>query len=80
MMNEMDQIYGMHGREDRCILDLLGRPEKKRPLERPRHKGKDTIKLELEEVGLGGMDWIDLNQDGDSLWGVVNLVMKFQVP
>jgi hypothetical protein len=44
------------------------------------HKGKDTIKLELQEVGLGRMDWIDLNQDKDSLWGLVNLVMKFQVP
>jgi hypothetical protein len=36
--------------------------------------------LQLEEVGLGGMDWIDLNQDVDSLWELVNLVMKFQVP
>jgi len=62
------------------ILDLVGRPEGKRLLSRPRHKGKDTIKLELQEVGLGSMDWIDLNQDGDSLWGLVSLVMKFQVP
>jgi len=76
----MNWIYGMHGRQDRCILDLVWRPEGKRPLGRPRHKGKDTIKMELQEVGLGGMDWIALNQDGDSLWGLVNLVMKFHVP
>ena len=46
-----------------------GRPEGKKPLGRPRHKGKDTIKMELQEVGLRGMDWIDLNQDRDRLCG-----------
>jgi hypothetical protein len=70
-MNEMDQGYRMHGRQERCIMGLVGRPEGKRPLGRPRHKGKDTIKMELQEVGLGGVDWIHLNQDGDSVWGIV---------
>jgi hypothetical protein len=66
-MDEMDLGYGMHGRQERCIMGLVGRPEGKRPLGRPRHKGKDTIKMELQDVRLGGMDWIDLNQDRDRL-------------
>jgi hypothetical protein len=49
ILNELDWIYGMHGRQDRCILDLVGRPDGKRPLGRPKHKGKDTIKMELKK-------------------------------
>jgi len=70
----------MHVRQERCIMGLVGRPEGKRPLGRPRHKGKDTIKMELQEVGLGGVDWIDLNQDGDSFGGIVYVVKKLQIP
>jgi hypothetical protein len=60
----------MHGGQEMCIMGLVERPEGKRPLGRPRHKGKNFIKMELQEGGLGGMDRIDLNQDGDSLWGL----------
>jgi hypothetical protein len=70
----------MHGIQERCIMGLVGRPEGKRSLVRPRHKEKDTIKMELQEMGFGSVDWIDLNQDGDSLWGVVYVVKKLQVP
>jgi hypothetical protein len=42
---------------------LVGTPEGKRPLERPRHRWKDNIKMDLQEVGCGGMDWIELAQD-----------------
>jgi hypothetical protein len=66
-MNETDRGYGMHGRQERCIMGLVGRTEGKRTLGRPRHKGKDTIKMELQQMELRGMDWIDLNQDGDSV-------------
>jgi hypothetical protein len=42
---------------------LVGKPEGKRPLERPRRRGKDYSKMNLQEVGCGGVDWIDLVQD-----------------
>ena len=61
--------YGTHGRKERCMQSLVEGPEGKRPLGGPRHKVKDNIKMFLKEVGLGGMDWIDLNQDGDRLCG-----------
>ena len=44
---------------------LVGYPEGKRPLERPRHRWENNIKMDLKEVGCGGMDWIDLAQDRD---------------
>jgi hypothetical protein len=43
----------------------VGKPEGKRPLRRPRHKWDDNTKMDLLEAGWGGMDWIDLAQDGD---------------
>ena len=43
---------------------LVGKPEGKRPLVRPRHIWEDNIKMELQEMGCKGMDWIDLPQDG----------------
>jgi len=58
-----------------CVGDMSGaygvggRPEGKKPLGRPRRNGKDTIKMELQKVGLRGMDWIDLYQDRDRLCG-----------
>jgi hypothetical protein len=45
---------------------LVGRPEGRRPLGRPRHRWEDNIKMDLQEVGWGGMDCIDMAQDGDS--------------
>jgi len=44
---------------------LVGKPEGKRPLGRPRRRWEDNIKMDLQEVGCGGMDWIDLAQDRD---------------
>ena len=44
---------------------LLGKPERKRPLGRPRRRWDDNIKMDLQEVGCGGIDWIDLIQDRD---------------
>jgi hypothetical protein len=39
---------------------LVGKPESRRPPARPRHRGEDNIKMDLQEVGCGGMDWIEL--------------------
>jgi hypothetical protein len=45
---------------------LVGKPEGKRPLRRPRRRWEDIFKMNLQEVGCGGMDWIRLAQDRDS--------------
>ena len=45
---------------------LVGKPEGKTPLGRPRYRWEDNIKMDLQEVGCGGMDWIELAQDRDS--------------
>jgi hypothetical protein len=44
---------------------LVGKPEGKRPLGRPRHRWEDRIRIDLREIGLGGVDWIRLSQDRD---------------
>jgi hypothetical protein len=56
------------------------RPKDKRPLGRPRHRWENNIKMDLQEVGFGGMDWIDLDQDRDRWRALVNVVMKLRVP
>jgi len=59
---------------------LAGKREGKRPLERPSRKWEDNIKMDLPEVGCGGMDWIDLAQDRCRWWALVNAVMNLWVP
>jgi hypothetical protein len=59
---------------------LVGRPEGKRPLERPRHRWEDNIKMDLQEVEWGCMDWIDMAQDKNRWQAVVNVVMNLRVP
>ena len=58
----------------------MGKPEGKRQLGRPRRKMGDNIKIDLQEVGCVGMDWIDLAQDRDRRWALVNAVMNLRVP
>jgi len=59
---------------------LLGKPEGKRPLGRPRRRWEDSIKMDFQEVGCGGMDWIELAQDRDKWRALVNVVMNLRVP
>ena len=59
---------------------LVGKPDGKRPLGRPRHRWEDNIKMDIREVGCGGMEWIDLAQDRDRWRALVNAVMNLRVP
>jgi hypothetical protein len=68
------------GEKRNAYRTLVGNPEGKRPLRRPRCRWVNNIKMDLTEIGLGGMDWIDLAQDRDQWRVLVNIVMNFQVP
>jgi hypothetical protein len=59
---------------------LVGKPEGRIPLGRPRRRWEDNIKMDLREVEWGGMDWINLAQDRDRWRAVVNAVMNLRVP
>jgi hypothetical protein len=59
---------------------LVGRPEGRRPLERPRRRWEDNIKMDLREIGFRDVDWIHLAQDRDRWRALVNTVMNLQFP
>ena len=59
---------------------LVGKPEGKRPLGRPRRRCEDNIKMDLEEVGWGCGDWMELVQDRDRWRALVSTVMNLRVP
>jgi hypothetical protein len=59
---------------------LVGKPEGKRPLERPRRRWVHNIRMGLRDIGWGGMDWIDLAQDRDQWRALVNTVMNLRIP
>jgi len=70
-----------HMGEERGVYRILvGKPERKRPLGRPRHRWVDNIRMDLREVGCGCMDWIGLAQDRDRWWMLVSAVMNLRVP
>jgi hypothetical protein len=65
-MEEWRGLYGV----------LVGKPEGKSPLGRPGHRWDDNIKKDLQEVGCGGMDWIELAQDRDRWRALVHALMR----
>ena len=67
------------GEERGVYRFLVGKPEGRRPLGRPRHRWVD-IRMDLQEVGCGYMDWIGLAQDRDRLRALVSPVMNLRVP
>jgi hypothetical protein len=70
----------MHGTRKGVYKVLVEKPEGKRPLGRPRHRWEDNIKMDLQEVVCGGMDWIQLAYDRDRQKALVNAVTKLRVP
>jgi hypothetical protein len=59
---------------------LVGRPEGRRPLGRPRRRWEDNIRMDLMEIGFGDVDWIRWAQDRDGWRALVNTAMNLQVP
>jgi hypothetical protein len=68
------------GEERNAYRILVRNPEGKRPLGRPRRRWKDNFKVDLREIGWGGMDWIALAQDRNQWRAFVNTVMNLRVP
>jgi hypothetical protein len=67
--------------EDRGVHRVLVRkPEGKRPLGRPKHRWEDNIKIDLQEVGGGRGDWVEVAQDRDRWWALVGTLRDFRVP
>jgi hypothetical protein len=64
----------------RRIHILVGKPDGKKPLGRPRRRWVDNIKMDFKSIGWDGMDWIYLAQDKDQWRALVNTVMKLRVP
>jgi hypothetical protein len=77
--NEVGGACGTHGRGRKVYKVLVGKPEGKRPLGRPRRRWEDGIRMGLREIGLEGVDWIRLSQDRDWWRAVVSAVMNLQV-
>jgi hypothetical protein len=68
------------GEKINAYMLLVGKPEGKRPLGRPRRRWVDNIKMDLLEIGWGGVDWTGLAQDRDKWRALVNTVMNLWVP
>ena len=68
------------GEERGVYRVLVGKPERKRPLGRPRRRWVDNIRMDLQKVGCGYMDWIGLAQDRDRWRRLVSAVMNLRVP
>jgi hypothetical protein len=79
-----DMIWAGHVarmREVRGAYNILvGKPERRRPLGRPRRKWEDNIKMDLREIGFGDVDWIHWAQDRDRWRALVNTVMNLRFP
>jgi hypothetical protein len=67
------------GEERKVYKVLVGKPEEKRPLGRPRSRWEDGIRMDLREIGLGGVDWIRLSKDRDRWRADVSAVMNLRV-
>jgi hypothetical protein len=78
--NERGGACSVDGEERGVYMVLVEKPEGKRQLGRPRRRWEDNIRMDLQEVGCGGIYWIGLAQDRDSFRAIVNVVMNLRVP
>ena len=78
--NEMDGACGAYGEGESCAQVLVGKPEGKRPLGRPKPRLEDNIKMDLQEVGGGCGDWMELAQDRDRWRALVSIMRNLRVP
>jgi hypothetical protein len=76
----MGRSCSAYGAKRNAYRILVGKPEGMRPLGKPRRMREDNIRMNLREIGWGGMDWIDLVQDRDQWRALVNTVMNLRVP
>jgi len=76
----MGWACGAYGWGEGVYRVLVGKPEKKRPLGRPRRRWVDNIRMDLQEMACGYMDWIGLAQDRDRWRTLVSAVMNLRVP
>jgi hypothetical protein len=76
----MDGPCSTNGEKRNAYRLLVGKPEGKRPLERPRRRWVDNIRTDLGEVGWGDVDWIGLAKDKNRWRAVVNSVLNLRVP
>jgi hypothetical protein len=72
-------VAGMGEKRNACRI-LVGKPEGKRPLGRPRRRWVDNIRMDFREREWDGVDWIDVAQDRDQWRALLNTVMNFRVP
>ena len=79
-MNEMGGACSAYGERRDVYKVLVGKPEGKRPLGRPRRRWEDNIKMDIQKVGCGGIEWIELVRDRDRRRAFVNAVMNLRVP
>ena len=76
----MGRACSAYGEDREVHRVLVGKPEGKRPLRRPRRRWEDNIKMDLQEVGEGRGDWMELAQDRDGWRALVGMVRNFRVP
>ena len=76
----MGGVCSMYGERRGAYRAMVGKPEGKRPLGRSGRRWEDYIKMDLQEVGCGSMEWIDLAQDRDRWRAIVNAIMNLRFP
>ena len=76
----MGAACSAYGRGKRRVQGFSGKTWGNEPLGRPRRRWKNNIKMDLQEVGCGSMDWIELAQERDTWRALVSAIMNFRVP
>jgi len=74
--NEIVGVFSVYGERRGVYRVLVGKPDEKSPLDIPRCRWEDSNKMDFQEVGCGGMDWIELDQDRDRWRALVNVAMN----